>query len=138
MSRALNKRQIALLHVGKNKLNMSDAEYRCALIELAGVTSSLELDWAGFELILAYFEWRGFTPSKPRGPNYGERPGMASFAQIELIRALWHEWTQGKGTEDSLNTWLERVFRVSSLRFLKAETAPKVITALKAMKARRA
>lgn len=63
---------------------------------------------------------------------------MANFAQLELVRALWSEWTQGRGTEDGLNTWLERCFRVSSLRFLTLDGARKVITALKAMKARAA
>ncbi|WP_292953737.1 hypothetical protein [Paracoccus sp. (in: a-proteobacteria)] len=35
-----------------------------------------------------------------------------------------------------MNRWLERCFKISSLRFLTAAAAPKAITALKAMKAR--
>ena len=61
---------------------------------------------------------------------------MASFAQIELIRALWAEYTRGRAGEEELGKWLLRSFKLSSLRFLTAEAAPKVITALKAMKAR--
>lgn len=61
---------------------------------------------------------------------------MASWAQIELIRALWRELTHGAyHGEAELNKWLLRSFKLSSLRFLKKETAPKIITALKAMKA---
>ncbi|NRB19768.1 MAG: DUF1018 domain-containing protein [Rhodobacteraceae bacterium] len=64
---------------------------------------------------------------------------MASFAQIELIRTLWGEFTRDAyDGEDGLNKWLERSWKTSSLRFLKVETAPKIITALKAMKARAA
>ena len=58
-----------------------------------------------------------------------------SFAQIELIRALWTEWTHGTGDEAGLCAWLEKYHKATSLRFLTSERAPKVITALKAMKA---
>ncbi|MGR3503286.1 phage protein GemA/Gp16 family protein [Pseudaestuariivita sp.] len=63
---------------------------------------------------------------------------MASFAQIELIRALWNEYTTGETSEAALNKWLLRCFKVGSLRFLTAAQGPKAITALKAMKARAA
>ncbi|WP_243722059.1 phage protein GemA/Gp16 family protein [Meridianimarinicoccus aquatilis] len=42
----------------------------------------------------------------------------------------------GRGQENSLNKWLLRCFKVSSLRFLKKEQGQKAITALKAMKTR--
>jgi len=134
----ITRNQITLLHVAKSKLGLSDAEYRAALVHICGVTSSRELDTGGFEALLGFFEYLGFTPLTARGPNYGARPGMASFAQIELIRALWSEYTDGRAGEEELTKWLERTWRVSSLRFLRAAVAPKVITALKAMKARRA
>ena len=78
----------------------------------------------------------GFAPLDKRGPSYGNRPGMASFAQIELIRTLWWEYTRGKAGEDELNKWLSNKFHLSSLRFVDLQTARKMITALKAMKAR--
>lgn len=135
---SLNRKQIALLHVAKARLSMSDHSYRSALVELAGVTSSTELDQDGFTLVMGFFEWRGFAPEQAKGPSYGERPGMASFAQLELIRTLWREFTRGKGDEASLSKWLERSFKVSSLRFLTKGNGQKAITALKAMKARAA
>lgn len=86
---------------------------------------------------MGFFEYCGFAPLQAKGPSFGARPGMASFAQIEFIRTLWWEYTYERN-EESLNKWLERCFKISSLRFLKAEVAPKVITALKSMKARSA
>ncbi|MBZ0129480.1 MAG: regulatory protein GemA [Rhodobacteraceae bacterium] len=133
----LSNSQKAILHVAKAKLKISDEEYRSALVQIAGVTSSTELDRAGFEAMMGLFEYQGFRPLERTGPDYGERPGMASFAQLSLIRALWGEWT-GNRTEDGLNTWLLKCFKVSSLRFLTKMDAQKVITALKAMKARSA
>lgn len=134
----ISRNQNAILHVAKSKLRLSDEIYRTALAQIAGVTSSTELDQAGFEAMMGFFEYCGFRPLDRRGPSYGERPGMASFAQIELIRALWAEYTRGRAGEEELTKWLLRSFKLSSLRFLTAEVAPKVITALKSMKARAA
>lgn len=134
----ISDNQRKLLHVARRKLGLSEAMYRTALVEIAGVTSSTELDREGFEAMLGFFEYLGFEPLKARGPSYGERPGMASFAQIELIRSLWHEYTRGKAGEDELNKWLLRCWKVSSLRFLTKGDAQKAITALKAMKTRAA
>ncbi len=101
-----------------------------------GAIRSSDLGQAGFENVMGVFEWQGFAPPQPRGRNSGERPGMASFAQIRSIRALWSEWTRGKGDEAGLNTWLERCFKASSLRFVKKGDAARGITALKATKSR--
>lgn len=133
----LSRKQKAVLHVAKGKLGLSDQEYRQCLIHVADVTSSNDLDKPGFEAVMGLFEYLGFKPLQARGPDFGVRAGMASFAQIELIRVLWAEYTQD-ASEAALNTWLLRSFRVSSLRFLKKEQAQKAIAALKMMKARTA
>lgn len=132
---AMTNKQLAVLHVAKSKLGLSDNQYRAALVDIAGVTSSKELDKAGFEALLGFFEYLGFAPLKVRGADYGDRPGMASFAQIELIRALWAEHTKATD-EGALNKWMQRFFHTSSLRFLTSEKAGHVITALKQMKRR--
>lgn len=134
----ITKNQLKLIWVAKSKLGMSDEGFRAALVQIAGVTSTKELDRDGFEAMMGFFEFCGFAPLRTKGPSYGTRPGMASFAQIELIRVLWQEYTHGKAGEAELNLWLERYWKLSSLRFLSAATAPKIITALKAMKARAA
>jgi len=134
----INNKQKALLHVAQGKLGLSESEYRLALVEVGGVTSSTDLDQAGFDAIMGFFEYLGFEPLTAKGQDYGARPGMASFAQIELIRTLWREYTRFRAGEEELNKWLRGTWRIDSLRFLSRATAPKVITALKAMKARAA
>jgi phage gp16-like protein len=134
----LSRKQYSLIHVAQSKLGIDDDLYRSILANLCGVTSSTELDQAGFELLMGFFEWRGFKPMTRNGPNYGPRPGMASFAQLELIRTLWSEYTDRKGDEASLTKWLERTFKITSPRFLTMTDARKAITALKAMKSRAA
>lgn len=132
---SISNKQIALLHVAKGKLGLTEAEFRSGLVDICGVMSVKELDQGGFEALMGMFEYLGFTPLTAKGPDYGVRDGMASFAQLELIRMIWTEWS-GAGVEDGLTVWLERFFGVSSLRFLTSQDARKVITALKKMKAR--
>ncbi len=131
---SLSRKKKALLHVAKTKLGLDDETYRTVLAHIADVTSSTDLGQGGFEAVMGFFEYMGFKPLRKTGPNYGDRPGMASFAQLELIRQLWVEWS-GAGVEDGLTTWLARTFKVSSLRFVTQAQAPRAITALKAMKA---
>lgn len=130
--------QLKLFWFAAKKLRLSDAAVRVALVQIAGVESSKDLDADGFAAMLGYFEWLGFRPGRARGEDYGRRPGMASFAQMELIRDLWHEYTRGEAGEAELTKWLVRSWGISSLRFLDATTARKAITALKAMKQRNA
>jgi Bacteriophage Mu, GemA protein len=133
----VSKRQLAFIHVATAKLKPTDEKYRTALVQIARATCATELDQAGFDAIIGFFEYLGFCPAGAQGKNFGPRPGMASFAQIELIRAMWHEYTHAAyRCEAELNKWLERSWKISSLRFLTAAQAPRVIIALKRMKTR--
>lgn len=95
-----------------------------------------EMDGRTLDIWARFFEYLGFAPLMPRAKDYGTRPGMASFAQIEFILTLWHEYTRGKAGETELNKWLLGSWQLFSLRFLTKATTPKVIRALKSMKAR--
>lgn len=47
-----DNKQKALLYVAKSKLNLTDAEYRTALVQIAGVESSKQLDQGGFDAMM--------------------------------------------------------------------------------------
>jgi phage gp16-like protein len=133
----LSKPQITILHVAKSKLALDDDTYRQVLVRVAGVTSSKDLDNDGFQAVMGYFDYAGFRPTGRAAPRYGNRPGMASFAQLELIREVWRELHhEAEVNEEALAGWLLKYHKVHSLRFLTAEAARKVITALKAWKSR--
>lgn len=135
----ISNNKLRLIHVARRQLDISDAEYRSALVQLTGVTTSKDLDDDGFVALLGLFEHLGFSPLSAKGENYGDRKGMASFAQIELVRVLWSEFTRHSYPgEDELNKWLFRTFKISSLRFLTKGDGQRAITALKVMKSRRA
>lgn len=134
---SLSRPQTSILHVAKSKLKWDDETYRMALVRIAGVESSKDLDQAGFEAMMGFADYCGFRPLAKGAPRYGNRPGMATFAQLELIRELWRELHDQETCDDaSLAGWLLKYHKVSSMRFLTLEAARKCIVALKAWKAR--
>ncbi len=133
----LARSKLALLHVAKARVGMTDDDYHAMLQRIAGVSSSTKLDDWGFDSVMAEFERLGFVSTARRKVFGGKRAGMASPAQITKIRTLWASYTSGQGTDASLGKWLDGHFKVSALRFVAAELAPKVIGALSNMNQRR-
>lgn len=135
----ISKQQKAILHIAKSKLALDDDTYRQVLVRIAGVTSSTELDQGGFVAVMGFFDYCGFRPLGKGAPRYGNRPGMATYAQLELIRELWRELHGLRECDDdALTGWLRKYHKVDSMRFLTMEGARKAITALKAWKSRAA
>ena len=133
----LSRPQTSILHVAKAKLLWDDETYRMALVRIAGVETSKDLDQAGFEAMMGFAEYCGFRPLEKGAPRYGNRPGMATYAQLEMIRELWRELhEQETCDDDALIGWLLKYHKVSSMRFLTLEAARKCIVALKAWKSR--
>jgi len=131
----LTKPQKAILHVARAKLGWDDEMYRQVLVRIAGVTSSTELDQRGFEAVMGFCQYCGFRPLSKGAPRYGNRPGMATYAQLELVRELWREvHGTAECNDEALTGWLRKWFKVDSMRFLTMEGARKAITALKAWK----
>ena len=132
----LDRKQLSLIHVAKAQLHLEDEDYRAILKRFGGVESSTKLEQPGFLRVMDAFTRLGFRSDFTKR-NFGERVGMASAKQVAMIRKLWMEYTSGEGTDKTLGKWLERQWKVSALRFLPAEHAPKAISALKAMKTKK-
>lgn len=75
-----------LVGLAAKQVELSEAEYRHMLVLAGDVASATELDHKGFEAALAILEHLGFRPLGSGGSFYGERPGLASPAQVEYIR----------------------------------------------------
>lgn len=129
---SLTRKQTALIHLAKKQLGLSDERYRFILKEMAGVETSKDLDQTGFELVMKAMMALGFRSAFTK-TFYSHRPGMATPAQVSLIRALWREYASRDGSESALNKWLERIFKVSALRFATEGQAEKAIRALRKM-----
>lgn len=131
----ITNRLKALIHVAKGQLHMADEDYRAMLRRAAGVSSSSELDEAGFENVMAEFERLGFRHVRQPGQNV-RREGFATPKQLGRMRALWKEYS-GADDELALGKWLEKHkrFHVSSIRFVRDADAGKVIAVLGRMAA---
>ena len=122
----LSSGKLSIIHVAIRQLGLDDAAYRDLLWNLTGVRSSRELTPAGFELLMHRFAELGFKSTSRLKP-LPARSGMATPAQVQKMRALWAEFTDGQGTDLSLGKWLDSHFKVSSVRFVDAELAQSVI-----------
>lgn len=132
----ITSKHLALVHVAKARLGLSDEEYRRILRTVAGVETSRDLDEYAFDLLMLHFQRLGFSSDFGRR-NLGNRAGMASPAQVEKLRRLWSGFTAGEGNDASLGKWLDRQFKASALRFLTTGQAHKAIGALSVMVAKR-
>jgi phage gp16-like protein len=136
-SQFMDKRKLGLVRVARTRLGMSEDDYRALLRRVAGVDSSRDLDFRGFEAVMAEFRRLGFRSDWHKATGGNTAFGMASGAQVALIRRLWGDFTNNEGTDASLRTWLENHHKISHARFADTATARKIIAALRAMVARR-
>ncbi len=127
----ITQAQRKLIHLAIRRISMSDEDYRAMLMRVAGVKSSNDLDDAGFTAVMAELGRLGFKTVQ-QAPQYGERWGMATPAQLDFIRSLWRKYA---GTEDEggMIHFIEKHFGVSSPRFLDFPTAQKIIVTFKRM-----
>jgi hypothetical protein len=137
--RPLTRGQTAIIAVARRQLGLEDdGSWRALLAHVAGVASVRALDQAGFSAVMDELARLGFVSTSAKKPFASRnRPGFATNAQVAVIRRLWLEWADDDSGYRGLDTWLERMFGVSSLRFLSLDDAPGAIGALQAMAARR-
>lgn len=73
----INKKQIALIHMAKKDLNLSDEVYRDILYQCANVHSSKDLNPRTFEIVIRTLERLGFRAKQ-----------RMTGAQMNKIRAM--------------------------------------------------
>lgn len=132
----MNANRIKLVQVARKALALDEEAYRAILREYGGVDSATALDDRSFARVMDRFRHLGFVSDKRAAAfSAHNRHGMATAAQIEMIRDLWAANT-GSIDDGALNRWLERHFHISALRFLPRAKAHKVIGALRTWAAR--
>lgn len=132
----LSRNKIAVIQVARQQLGLTEEDYRGILRNCGGVASSKDLSDDGFEAVMFRFSQLGFRSTWNRA-NLGYRAAMATPRQVAFIRRLWADYTGGTGDDASLGKWLDSKFKVSSVRFVPAASAQKIITALMNMKGRK-
>lgn len=107
------------------------------LFGYGGVESAAALTEDGFRSVMAYLTSFGFRSDWTKR-TYGERPDMATPAQVDLVRSLWADYHGPDERDAALNAWLSKYHKVAALRFVTRAKAQAVLTALKAMASRKA
>lgn len=134
----MNKaKRVQLVQIARKALALDEEAYRAILRDYGGVDSATALDDRGFGLVMDRFRYLGFVSDKRKAafrPN--DRIGMASAAQVTLIRELWAQLSRD-GSEAALSKWISR-FGVSALRFADADRARRIVGAMKAWETRKA
>lgn len=149
MKNAITKAQIKLVHCLKSALQMDDPTYRQALENRFQVSTSKDLTSFQAEELIRELKgiamsaglWTEQPQRKKKFEEWEGRRGMASAPQLRKIEIMWGEVSrieEPEGRKKAFRSFLERIAKVSDLRFLDADGAGKVINALSAMRKRKA
>lgn len=133
----MNAKRLQLVQVARKALGLDEDAYRAILRDYGGVASARALDDRGFDRVMDRFRYLGFVSDKRKASfSVGNRPGMATAAQIAMIRKLWTKLSRD-GSDAALDQWISR-FGVDALRFVDAPRAQRILGALRAWEARKA
>lgn len=94
----ISKEKLALIHVGKKELGLTDPEYREILRHHGQVESAADLDEDGFKKVIDHMKalgfWvkRRFEQTRPRDPGDLPTPG-----QLKVIKHLWDDFAEYVG-----------------------------------------
>lgn len=138
--REIERKQIVLIHLAKNQLNLDDPEYRFILRERFGVQSSKELSYERATELIGYFKRLGFRiRSKRKCSICAPRPKregipdnvmyLVSPQQLAMIEHLrqdihWKTW-------DGYQRWLLKYFGLRQVKLSLEASA--VIEGLKGL-----
>lgn len=118
----IDQKKLALIHIVKKELELSDEAYRHMLFSAAGVHSAKDLDENTFRSLMNYFM---------RSRHYRvDHQGM-TLRQKMFIKDLAHQL----GWEEAhLDNFLHKYYHKSGLTQLTRQEASKVIESLKHIK----
>jgi len=115
----LDRKKLALIHIVKQELKLSDQEYRDILQQVTGVRSAKDLDEPAFNRLLRYF-----TRSKQYQINqYG-----LTFRQKYFIK---HLLTDLRWDDQHLLNFLKKYYQKTGINELTKKEASNVIESLK-------
>ena len=116
---AIDSKKLAVVHIVKKELELTDREYRDKLEKLAGVQSARDLDDAGFRKLMNYFV---------RSRHYRSSKEGITFRQRMYITDLKEKL--GWEGEHFVN-FLKKYYKKSDINDLSKQEATKVIISLK-------
>jgi len=121
----MDRKKLAVVHIVKKELGLSDEEYRNILVQACGVKSAKELDEEKFRRLMNYFA---------RSKYYRIWPGGLTIKQKLFIKFLAGRLGWGKV---HLENFSNKYYGKRKLDFLSKKEAAKLIESLKNINERR-
>jgi phage-related protein len=140
-----DQKWIRLIHTLKSKLALSDDDYRAMLSSYNKTSSTSLSDSQAKELTqtLTTMAVKRGVWKKPAGRSYkrkwdelGDRPGMASPAQLRKLEVMWSKVSRQPDAEsrsEALVKFVMKITGVSQLDWMEPVHVRKVIRAIEAM-----
>ena len=121
-SARLDRKKLALIHIVKKELGLSDADYRCILERVAEVRSARDLDEAGFRKLMRFFVRSDYFRANADG---------MTLKQKLFIKALARQlgWSG-----DHLENFIRKYYRGADLDHLTRKDASHLIESLKGVR----
>lgn len=144
----VTKKQLALLHVAKNRLDLNDAYYREILAQFKKpdgqhITTGKDLNRVQFNQLMNIFERMGFRsvssnqyPVSRNQQANGKPKNPMTDKQMQKIWLVWNQVSTAKkdAREKALNSFVWKKVEISHWRWLTVAKAQKIITILEAMR----
>lgn len=115
----MDRKKLALIHIIKKELNLSDSEYRNILQEAAGVRSAKELDEEKFRKLMHYFVRSKYYRLNPFGLTIKQK----LYIQFLAKQMDWEE--------EHLNNFIHKYYHKSNVDRLTRKEAIRAIESLK-------
>lgn len=115
----LDHKKLAVIHIVKKELGISDQEYRDTMEKVTGVRSARDLDEPGFQRLMRYFARSGHYRASREGITFRQR----MYIKHLLEDLAW----------DSVHctNFLKKYYKTSEIGTLSKTEASKVIESLK-------
>ena len=118
----LDRKKLALIHIVKKELKISDSDYRCILKRIAGVDSAKDLDEAKFRKLMYFLVRSKYYQAN----SFGMTLKQKLFIKFLAKQLRWEE--------SHLNNFIHKYYKVAGLDHLSRKDASKLIESLKAIR----
>ena len=118
----IDRKKLALIHIVKKELQLSDEEYRHILFKVVGVHSAKDLDEKKFRKLMNHFV---------RSQLYRVNHHGMTLKQKIFIKSLAHQlhWE-----EEHLTNFIHKYYHENALKMLTRKEASRLIESLKHIK----
>ena len=122
---SLDRKKLALIHIIKKNLKLSDQLYRDILFHSAGVRSAKDLDEQSFYKLMKYFVQSDYYQKKQNGITLKQK----MYIEYLTARINW--------TREHLTNFIRKYYHQPDLEYFTKKDAAKIIEALKNISNRR-